>query len=106
MHQRRLVGEQEQAARVFVESANARDDRVSLPPAGGQKRVDIRAFAFLVGAHQAQRFVQEQQQTVGMIERLAVDEHIGGHRFLRGILRRRALHGYAAIGQPLARFTA
>lgn len=57
VHERGLVGEEQQAARIFVETTDARDLGVALAPACGKQAVDVWAFVFVVGADEAGGFV-------------------------------------------------
>ena len=58
--ERRLVGEQDQAGGVFIEAADAGDQRIAALPALGQEGVNGGAFAVVVRADQAEGFVDEQ----------------------------------------------
>lgn len=104
MHERRLVGEQQQPAGVLVEPADAGDHGVSATPALGEERVNVGAFALVVGADQAERLVDEQEQAVGVIERLAIDTNVGGNRFLRDVVGGLTADRNAPSFDPGARF--
>lgn len=75
-----MVGEENEAGGVFIEAADARDDGIAALPTGGEKAVNVGAFTEFVGADEAEGFVEE--EAVGVVERFAVDAHIGGVRFL------------------------
>ena len=106
MHERGLVGEEEEAGGVFVEAADGGDDGIAAAPARREERVDVGAFAFVVGADEAEGFVEQEQEAVGMIERLAVDANGGGRGFLRGIVGGGVVHVDAAVVEPAAGFAA
>lgn len=106
VHEGRLIGDEEEAAGVFVEAADAGERGIAGAPAGREKRVDVRTLAFVVRADEAERFVQEKQESVGMIERLAVDAHGGGIGFLRGVGGGFSRDGDAAGVDPSAGFAA
>ena len=56
-----LVGEEEEAGGVFVEAADAGDLGIAGAPAGREEAVDVGAFAFVVGADEAEGFVEEKE---------------------------------------------
>ena len=72
MQQRAVVGHQQQARRLLVETADGRDRGVAPPPPFRQQIIDQRT-RLLVRARDAERLVQHQHQAGRRIERLAVD---------------------------------
>lgn len=72
-----LVGEEEEAAGVLVETADAGDDGVAGAPTLGEEFVDEGAFAFVVRAGESGGLVEQEEEAVGMVGGLAVDEHGG-----------------------------
>lgn len=96
-----MIGEEEQAAGVFVEATDRGDDGIAAAPALGEERVDVGTFADVVGADEAEGFVEEKQETVGVVERRAVDLDVGGRGFLRGIVGGLAVDGDAAVVDPV-----
>lgn len=84
VYERRLIREQQQAAGLLVETADAGDNRIALPPPGREQRVDAGAFAAIVRADEPEGFVEEEQQAVGVVKRLVIDAHVGGENFLGG----------------------
>ncbi len=101
-----LVGEEEETGGVLVEAADGGDLRVAAAPAVGEERVDIGAFAFVVGADETEGFVEEEKKAVGVIERLAVDEDVGGRGFLGDVAGRFAAERDGTGGDPVAGFAA
>jgi hypothetical protein len=101
-----LVGEEEEAAGVFVEAADAGDLGIAGAPAGREEAVDVGAFAFVVGADEAEGFVEEEKEFVGVVGGLAVDEDIGGVGLGAEIGDDFSLHGDAAGFDPVAGFAA
>jgi hypothetical protein len=85
MDERRLIGEEQKAARVFVESTDAGHAWIPVAPALGEESVNVGALAFVVRTNQAERLVDEQEQAVGVIEGLAINADVGGVRLLRNI---------------------
>ena len=76
-----LVGEEDQAGGVFIEASDGGDLGVAGAPAFGEEVVNARTFAFVVGADEAEGFVEDEKQAVGVVERFAVDEDVGGTGF-------------------------
>jgi hypothetical protein len=76
-----LVGEEDQAGGVLVEATDGGDLGVAGAPAFGEEVVNARAFAFVVGADEAEGFVEKKEQALGVVERFAVDEDVGGTGF-------------------------
>lgn len=106
MNELRLVGEEEEPRSVFVEATDGGDLRIATAPAIGEQRVDVGAFAFVVGADETEGFVQEKKETVGVVERLVVDLDVGGVRFLRDVASGFAADRDGAGGDPVAGFAA
>lgn len=104
--ERRLVGEQEEPAGILVEPADAGDLRIAPTPAGGEQRVDVGALAFVVRADESERFVEEQEEPVGMIERFAIDADVGGVSFLGNVAGGFVADRDGAGGDPVAGFAA
>jgi len=88
-----LIGEEQQAAGVFVESADRGDHGIARAPAFWEQRIDIGSVAFFVRTDQPERLVQEQEKPVGMIEWLTIDQHIGRIDLGRGIFEWLVLSG-------------
>lgn len=88
-----LIGEEQQAAGVFVESADRGDHGIARPPTFREQRIDIGSVAFFVRTDQAERFIEDQEEPVGMIKWLAIDQHIGRIDLGRGIFERLVLSG-------------
>lgn len=106
MDESALVGEEDEAGGVLIEAADAGDDGIATLPARREETVDVGPFAEFVGADEPEGFVQEENETVWVVERLAVDADIGGVGFLG-----RAVGGFAADGDgagvdPIAGFAA
>jgi hypothetical protein len=101
-----LVGEEEEAGGVFVEAADGGDLWIAAAPAVGEERVDVGAFAGVVGADESEGFVQEEKKAVGVVERGAVDLDVGGRGFLRDVAGGFAAEGDGAGGDPVAGFAA
>ena len=104
--ERGLIGEQEEAGGVFIETADAGDLGIARAPAGREEAVNIGAFALVVGADEAGGFVKKEEKAVGMVERLAVDEDVGSVGLGAGIVGDFSADGNAAGVDPVARFTA
>ena len=96
-----LIRDQQHSAGVLVEPSHARDDGISPPPPFRQKRIDVGAFAFVVGTDKSERLVEKEQQSVRMVERFAIDPHIGGSGLLRDVIGDFAAHGDAAAFGPV-----
>ena len=106
MDERTLIREEEQAGGVFIETADAGDLGIARAPAGRKEAVNVGAFALVVRADKAEGFVKEEEQAVGMIERLAVDKDIGWVCFGAGVVGDFSFHGDAAGLDPVAGFAA
>ena len=106
MDELRLVGQQQEPARVLVESSHAGHDRVAAAPAFREQGVDVRALAFFVRTDQPERLVQQEEQPLGMIGRLAVDPDIGRRGLLGNGGSRFAPHRNAPGVDPVARLAA
>lgn len=106
MNELRLVGEEEEPGSVFVEATDGGDLRIATAPANGEQRVDVGAFAFVVGADETEGFVQEKKEAVGVVEGLVVDLDVGGVRFLRDVASGFAADRDGAGGNPVAGFAA
>ncbi len=101
-----LIGEEEQAARVFVEAADGGDLRIALPPARWEQIVDARAFAAFVRTDKAGGFVHQQQNAFQPVERFAIDAHGCGIDFVAEVVGHFSRDGYAAARDPHPRLTA
>ncbi len=86
--------------------ADGSDDRVPAPPTTGKQAIDGWAFTFIVGANQANRLIQQHQNTVGVIERFTIDRDGVRFYFDGGIFNDVSLHGYAHPAEPSTGFTA
>ena len=106
VHERGLIGEQKQATRVLVEASDAGDLGIAPPPVLGKEAVDIRTFALLVLADEAERFVHEQEQSVRVIEWFAIDFHVLRTGFLARIVGGQAANRYASGVDPVTRLAA
>jgi hypothetical protein len=101
-----LIGKEQQTAGVFIEATDAGDLRIARAPTGREETVDVGAFAFVVGTDQAEGLVEKQEKTVGMIERLTLDEDIGRRDLGTRIVGDFTAHGDAAGVDPVARLAA
>ena len=101
-----LIGEENQAGSVLIKAADARDDGIAALPTRREEAVDIGPFAEFVGADEAEGFVEQEQEAVGVVERLAPDADIGGVGFLAGAVGGLAAHGDGPGVDPIAGFAA
>jgi hypothetical protein len=97
-----LVGEEDQARGVFIEAADGGDLGVAGAPAGREEVVYARAFAFVVGANEAEGFVEKEEESVGVVEGFAVDEDVGGEGFGGGVADGRAADGDGVFFEVVA----
>lgn len=97
-----LVGEEDEARGVFIEASDGGDLRVAGTPAFGEEIVNAGAFAFVVGADEAERFVEKKEQAVGMVEGGAVDEDLVGAGFGGRIADGRAADGDGVFFEEVA----
>lgn len=102
----RPVGEEDQARCLLVETTDAGDLRVAGAPAFGEKIVNTRSFAFVVRTDEAERFVEQQEKAVGMIELFAIDAHIGGEGFVGRIADGDPAHRDGVLLEKIARLAA
>ncbi|MNR14693.1 hypothetical protein D3C85_1311800 [compost metagenome] len=83
MQQVAVVGQQQQARRLLVQPPDGRDGRVAPLPPIRQDVIDQRPV-FLARTGHAQRLVQQHDQSLNRVQRLAVDLHparqVGRHR--------------------------
>lgn len=93
VHKLALIGEEQETAGVFVESAHGGDHGIACAPTFREQRIDIGPVAFFVRTDQAERFVQKQEESVGMIEWLSVNLHISRIDLGRRIADRLVLGG-------------
>lgn len=80
--------------------------RIAGAPTLGEQVVNARAFAFVVGADESEGFVEEKEQTVRVVERFAVDEHVGRRDFAGGVADGQTADGDGVFFEKRARFTA
>jgi hypothetical protein len=106
MDERALVGEQNEAGGVFIEAADAGDDGIAALPTRRQQAVNVGALAEFVGADEAEGFMEEKNEAVGVVERFALDADIGGVGFLGRAVGGLAAHGDGTGVDPIAGFTA
>lgn len=101
-----LIGEEQESGRVFIEATDARDLRIARAPARRKEAVNIGTFAFVVRADESGWFMQEKQQSLGMIERLTVNEDIAWVGFGCGVIGDFPAGGNAGGIDPIARLAA
>lgn len=77
-----LIGDEQEAAGFFVETADAGDGGMAVEPLIGQQFVDVAAFGLAVGATVAGGFVQHDQQAVRGLQRLLIKGDVEGIGFL------------------------
>jgi hypothetical protein len=106
MDELRLVSEQDRATGILVETADGSDHGIAGAPTSGQQIVDRRTLAQFVRADEAEGFVQEEQQAIGVVEGFAVDQDLGGVSLGGGIFGGDAVDGDPTIGDPVTSIAA
>lgn len=87
MHQLTPVGDEQRAGCVLVQPTNGGDGWVALEPARRQEVEDAGPLAFVMRADVAGGLVQENENSLWRIHRLAIHLHVGRARLLVHRLR-------------------
>lgn len=95
-----LVGDEDEAGGVFVETTDGSDGGFAVEPGFGKEFVDVGTFGFAVGAAVAEGFVEHDEQAVGVIEGLSVNGDGDGVGFLIGACGGNAIDVNAAFANP------
>jgi hypothetical protein len=100
VEERSIVGDQQKAAGILVEAADAGGGWFAILPAIREQIVNGGAFCLAVGAGVAHGFVQHDEETLGSLQGLAVDGDGGGVGLLVNPGGGDALDGDAAFADP------